>query len=298
MTLGPMNRSVAFLACETTLPGMPNRRSDAYEFDRQFGALREAFAARDVVLLAKDWAEPAKAFAAFDAVVIGTPWNYQDHQARFLAQLEAIEAQGTMLLNPAELVAWNVRKTYLRELEEAGVATIPTLWLEVPMARHVESLLADHDGVVIKRQVGAGAAGQRVYRRGEALPDGPLLDRAAMLQPFMPSIQTEGELSLLFIDGTFSHAILKTAREGDYRIQSMFGGREQKVMPSQADIERARSIIDRVPFSTPLYARIDMVRDASGDLRLMEAEMIEPYLYPEQGPSMASMYAEAVLRRL
>lgn len=293
-----MKRSVAFLACETTLPGMPNRRSDAYEFDRQFGVLREAFASHGVTLEAKDWTEAPSQFATFDAVVIGTPWNYQDHQSQFLAQLEAIEAEALPLLNPADLVAWNVRKTYLRELADAGTPTIPTLWVDVPTAAHVEALLSEHEGVVIKRQVGAGAAGQRIFRRGDVVPEGPLLDRAAMVQPFMPSIQTEGELSFIFIDGAFSHAILKTARDGDYRIQSMFGGREKAITPPEGDIVAARSVVDRVPFATPLYARIDMVRDGEGQLCLMEAEMIEPYLYPLEGPTMAGMYAEAVLRRL
>ena len=293
-----MTRRVAFLACETTLPGMPNRRSDAYEFDRQFGALGDAFEVRGTLLVPLDWMASPSAFAEFDAVVIGTPWNYQDDEQRFLAQLRTLEGTGLPVFNSAALVEWNLRKTYLRELEARGTRTIPTRWVEVATAAHVEALMATHEGVVLKRQVGAGALGQRIFRRGEPLPDGPLLDRPAMLQPFMPSIQTEGEVSFIFIDGAFSHAILKTARKGDYRIQSMFGGREQAVTPAEEDVAAARAVLDDVPFALPVYARIDMVRDAEGRLCLMEAEMIEPYLYPREGRGMAAMYAEAVLRRI
>lgn len=294
-----MPTRVAFIACETTLPDMPHRRADAHEFDQQFGALEVAFAAREVELVAVDWKSRPSAFEGMGAAVIGTPWNYQDQSAAFIERLDEIEAS-MPLFNPAALVAWNLRKTYLRELGAAGARTVVTHWEDEPRAEHVRSLwdAANCEAVVVKRQVGAGASDQRLFRRGDTLPEGPLIEHPAMLQPFMPAIQSEGEYSLIFIDGQFCHALLKTARAGDYRIQSIYGGAEASVAPSPADIRVAREVLDCVPFEMPLYARIDMVRDAEGRLCLMEAEMIEPYLYPLQGPAMAALYAEALLRRL
>jgi hypothetical protein len=119
-----------------------------------------------------------------------------------------------------------------------------------------------------------------------------------MIQPFLPAIVEEGEISLIFIDGTFSHALRKRAAEGDYRIQSLFGGREEDFTPSAAELAQAAAALAACPFPAPLYARIDMVRLPSGELAMMEAELIEPYLYPDQGPDLGERLADGVARRL
>jgi len=108
----------------------------------------------------------------------------------------------------------------------------------------------------------------------------------------------EGEFTFVFIDGAFSHGVLKQAAEGDYRIQSLYGGRESVYVPSDDDLASARAVIAALPFPDPLYARIDMARLSSGELAVMEAELIEPYLYPEQGPELGEKLAKAVLARL
>ncbi|MEP2550781.1 MAG: hypothetical protein ABJH26_05745, partial [Marinomonas sp.] len=154
------------------------------------------------------------------------------------------------------------------------------------------------DSVVVKRQVGAGAMGQHRFSRNSMPHAGWSLGHAAMIQPFLPQIASEGELSLIFIDGEFSHALLKRAAKGEYRIQSLYGGYEEAVTPDAKDIKAARGILALLPFAPPLYARIDMVRSDAGKLLLMEAEMIEPYLYPEQGPNLGANLAAAITRRV
>lgn len=119
-----------------------------------------------------------------------------------------------------------------------------------------------------------------------------------MIQPFQPAIQSEGEYSFIFIDGEFSHCTLKQAAGGDYRIQSLYGGTEQKIDPPTEDKESAARIIGLLPLPTPLYARIDMVRGEDNNLLLMEAELIEPYLYPEQGPELGPRMAAGIEKRL
>ena len=108
----------------------------------------------------------------------------------------------------------------------------------------------------------------------------------------------EGEFTFVFIGGEFSHGVLKQAAAGDYRIQSLYGGKESVFSPSAADLASALAVISALPFTDPLYARIDMARLPSGDLAVMEAELIEPYLYPEQGPDLGKRLAEAVRVRL
>jgi hypothetical protein len=154
------------------------------------------------------------------------------------------------------------------------------------------------DRLVVKRQIGAGAEGQELFARGELPGPDWCYGHAAMLQPFLATIQDAGEVSLIFIDGAFSHALRKTAAPGEYRIQSLYGGSEQDYAPSEDEIAAAQNVLDALPFDPPLYARIDMVRSERGELLLMEAEMVEPYLYPEQGPQLGERLARAIAARV
>lgn len=291
--------NIGFLTCPGTHPGSPNRRLDATEHDRQVDALRPALAQRGHALVEIDWRAPLEAFAQLPLILIGTPWDYQDDEAAFLTRLDALEADGHLLCNSAALVRWNARKTYLRDLAERGAATIPTVWLDradaADVARAMDGFACDT--LVAKRQVGAGAEGQSIHRR-ESLDLGWKMDPPMMLQPFLQQIQSEGEYSFVFIDGEFSHALVKRPAQGDYRVQSLYGGNEQPLDPAATDLAAAKAIVDAIPHDVPLYARIDMVRGTDGCLLVMEAEMIEPYLYPEQGPKLGEMMAEAIERRL
>ena len=118
-----------------------------------------------------------------------------------------------------------------------------------------------------------------------------------MAQGFLPTIQTEGEYSFIFIDGEFCHCLIKRAAAGDYRIQSLYGGKEEAVTPSADDLAAAKAIIS-VLDEPPLYGRVDMIRGKDGGLLLMELELIEPYLYPIEGPELGERMAAAAQRRL
>lgn len=233
-------------------------------------------------------------------VLLGSSWDYQDHPQEFLARIDTLAARGIAVHNPPEVVRWNLDKGYLRELAARGVSTIPTLWRDDLDRADVSAAMDELgcDGVVVKRQVGAGGMGQFRFAR-ETLPDdGWQMGRPCMVQPFLASVPEEGEFTFLFIDGDFSHAVLKRAAEGEYRIQSLYGGSEHDFTPSVADRATARAVVGALPFAPPLYCRIDMARLPSGELAVMEAEMIEPYLYPEQGPELGPRVAQAILQRL
>jgi glutathione synthase/RimK-type ligase-like ATP-grasp enzyme len=290
--------TTGFLACATTLPGSPMRREDAFEHDLMVGAIEPALRAAGLSMRVIDWEEPIGAFAGLDLVMLGTAWNYQDRAGDFLARLDELEARGIAVCNPAPMVRWNISKTYLRDLSGRGAKTIPTLWLDRVTAQDAEGAFDrfDCDKLVVKRQVGAGAEGQELLARG-AIPAGWSFERAAMVQPFLPAIVEEGELSFVFIDGELSHTLRKRAADGDYRIQSLYGGRESRHEPAEDEVRAARTILEALPFDTPLYARIDMLRGDEG-LLLMEAELIEPYLYPEQGPDLGERIARAIAKRL
>jgi glutathione synthase/RimK-type ligase-like ATP-grasp enzyme len=290
---------IGFLTCPGTHPGSPTRREDAYEHDIQVEALRPAMAKWGQDLVEIDWRSPVETFADLPLILVGTPWDYQHSEVAFLDKLDALEAAGHQVCNAPQLVRWNSRKTYLRDLAERGAATIPTIWVEratmQDIARAFDGL--GSDTIVAKQQVGAGADGQSIHRKGSLDPDWKV-DQPMMLQPFLPQIQSDGEYSFLFIDGQFSHALVKRPTQGDYRVQSLYGGSEHPLDPEPADLAAAQAIIDAIPHEVPLYARVDMVRSETGKLLVMEAEMIEPYLYPEQGPNLGTMMAAAIARRL
>lgn len=295
MTDKPAHMKIAYLASPVTLPGSPQRRSDAFEHDYMMDALRPAFAARGMSITDVSWRDETIDWSTFDAAIVGTTWDYWDHQEKFVATLKQIDSQ-TRLYNSADIIRWNSHKGYLRELEAKGARLIPTLWLEhaTTSAAEVAFETLGSDDLVFKRQVGAGADGQHRLKAGDIIPDMP---HPMMVQPFMPMIQTEGEFSFIFIDGELSHALIKRAKAGDYRIQSSYGGYEEAFQPNADDILAAKGILDALN-EIPLYARVDMIRADDSSLLLMELELIEPYLYPEQGPELGSRIAAAVAKSL
>lgn len=286
---------IAYLASKVTLPGSPTRRSDAFEHDYMMDALRAPFAEKGMDIIDVDWADPTQNWADYGAAIIGTTWDYWDHADQFLATLDTIETQ-TQLHNPAALVRWNAHKRYLEDLQQKGARLIPTLWIDRVDQAAFDAAFAElgSDDLVFKRQVGAGAAGQYRLSPGDTLPDMP---HPMMVQPFLDRIQTEGEYSFIFIGGAFCHALLKQAKAGDYRIQSSYGGFETPVSPTPEDLADAQAVLNTLD-EMPLYARVDMLRDADGRLLLMELELIEPYLYPVEGPNLGPMMADALAEKL
>ncbi len=292
--------TIAFLACATTLPGSGCRREDAYEHDLMVAALEPELEARNCTMKIIDWEAELSAFEGVDLALLGTSWNYQDKSEAFLEKLQQFENAGIICCNSAQIAHWNSRKTYLRELGDCGAPTVPTLWVDKPGADDVAAAFAHFrcDKLVVKRQVGAGALGQELLDRASPPPPDWRFQRTAMLQPFLPAIESEGELSFIFIDGELSHALRKIPAKDDYRIQSLYGGREREYTPDSSELTSARQILDALPFDAPLYARIDMVRGPSNRLLVMEAELVEPYLYPEQGPQLGALLAEAIIKRV
>ncbi|MCK6506125.1 hypothetical protein L6R53_22560 [Myxococcota bacterium] len=303
--------ALAYLTSSDMVPGAPDARDDLFELEHQWAALAPACAARDLHLRLWVWDDPALAEAVdrgeIDAVVLGTPWDYAPRVEAFLATLDALAA-AVPVLNPPPLVRWNARKTYLRDLEARGVASVPTAWVERVDEDSVAAAFAALSAaeLVAKPVVGANAVRQVRLRRGAPLP--PADQRppgAALIQPFLPAVQDEGELSFVFCGGELSHALRKVPRRGDYRVQASYGGAEVAHAASPAEVEGARAVLaaaaDAVGSTAPpLYARVDQVRGPGGRLLLMELEVIEPYLYPLQGPDLGPRFAaalEGALRR-
>jgi len=293
---------IALLIAANLASEAPDRRSDAHLFDVQLEILRRGFALHGLTLTPVRWTDPGVDWTRFGAVLANTAWDYQDRHEEFLAALDRIAGLGVPVLNDPATVRWNIRKTYLREIADKGVAVIPTLWPEAPTLADIAEAMRvfGAEDVVLKRQVGGGARAQVRYTRADlAAADmaTSIMDRPGMIQPFVSAIASEGEFSFLFVDGAFSHVVLKRPRSGDYRIQEAYGGKSMAVEATGADRAAAQAVLDVLDV-TPLYARVDMVRGDDGGLMLMELEVLEPYLFPEDGPQIGEMLGGALAGRL
>lgn len=222
-------------------------------------------------------------------------WGYHTQVDRWLAMLRDWPA-GSRLLNPPDLLLWNTRKTYLAELAAKGIAIVPSLFCDADSAAITAAF--DHFGaqlLVIKPQISAGSyQTQRISR--ELTPDflPPEFLANAIIQPFVASVGDEGELSIFFIGGTFSHAARKVAQQGEFRVQPQFGGVFTPLVPGVEIMTVAQSVIAALP-TAPLYARVDLLRLADGSLALIELEAIEPDLYPGIDPAVPARLAAAVV---
>ena len=233
--------------------------------------------------------------ANVDGVLANLAWGYHFRLSDWESMLTRW-GQAPPLLNAPSVLLWNTRKTYLLELDRAGVPIIPT---ETPVLSDASALAAaferfEVDEVVIKPLVSAGSHDTIRLRLGEPVPP-PAKDR--MIQPFLPTVTSEGELSLFFFDGEFSHGVAKVAAEGDFRVQPQFGGRFTPCQPEREALNLAHKVLAAAPQDLA-YARIDMLRDMEGCLVLMELEAIEPDLYFEHAPDAGEAFGRAILRKL
>jgi len=250
------------------------------------------------------WSDAQVDWGAFDAVVVRSPWDYFERTGEFRAWLDARIASGGLLCNSADILDWNYDKKYLTDVERAGVPLVPTICIERGDTLADIAALArarGWDDIVVKPTISGG--GYRTYRFGvaelerrRADIEQTLEDRGVLVQPFLPEIQSGGELSMLFFDGVFSHAVCKRPKDGDYRVQFQYGGTTNSVEVSDALIAQGRVCVGATP-SLPVYARVDgVVRD--GQFLLMELEVFEPLMFLAREAAAPLRFARAIAGRL
>jgi hypothetical protein len=252
-------------------------------------------------LLGKDlsfrsWTDPGD-LSGFDLILPLLAWGYQRDCPRWFALLDQLDQ--LPVSNPAKLLRWNSDKAYLIELAEAGVATVPTLLREYLNETALESAreIFGTTRLVVKPPISGGADGTFLIGPSDPLP-AEAVGQRMLIQPFLPAISDEGEFSLFYLGGRYSHAISKHPAEGDFRVQEQFGGEERGVgapADAKALAEAALAATQKLLACDPLtYARIDMVRDGEGTFRLMELELIEPSLFLMHASDGGAMFAAVV----
>jgi len=277
-----------------TDPGMPELQPDDL-------GLPAAFAARGMPTEVLPWGAPFPAERC-GAALVRTPWEYFLDPGAFLGWVEALPVP---VLNPAEVLRWNHDKRYLIELADAGAARIPATALLTPSeVGDAASPLLARIGArrgVLKPTVSGGAWRTAVLIEGEGVPLGPE-ERSGgdfLVQAFVDELPERGEWSLTYLGGAFSHAVLKRARPGDFRVQEEHGGSVEAAEPAPALLAEAERVLAAVPGPSPLtYARVDLVEASAGRPYLMELELIEPELFLRAREGAVEALVDAVLEGL
>lgn len=239
----------------------------------------------------------------FDVVLIRTPWDYQEDATRFLQVLADIEASSAILENNIDIVRWNINKKYLQELQQKQVTIVPTIWQETFNYEEVAGYFTEFktDQIVIKPCVSANADNTFWLTKDNVETFKEQLELAFaegdfMAQPFMESVIKEGEYSCFYFDGIYSHSILKTPRENDFRVQEEHGGRLLNVEPEAKLKAQAEHAVKQLS-TIPMYARVDFVRYGK-EFAMMEAELIEPSLYFNMDDNSAPLFAKVFAERM
>jgi len=245
------------------------------------------------------WRQTGTPWCDFDAVIVRSTWDYGHDMSAFLDTLEQIDDE-TRLGNPLDIIHWNFEKTYLVDLESKGVGIVPTIWPDSVHADTFSRCFSElgTDQLVIKPVIGANGddafrviAGEAPQRLEEIC--NRFAAQRGLIQTFMPNILTEGEYSLCYFNGAFSHAILKTPKGSEFRSQEEHGGEFRRVTPESKLLMRGQKALAALPV-TPLYARIDFVRNDLDDFLVMEFELIEPSLYLRTAADAPGRFARAI----
>jgi O-ureido-D-serine cyclo-ligase len=255
-----------------------------------------------------EWDDPKVDWGAFDVALLRSAWDYCERIGEFLAWVERA-SQVTHVLNPLPLVRWNTDKHYLAELAAGGAAVVPSTFIEPgdDPAAALKRFLDTHAQaeLVVKPAVGAGSRDTQRHLRGEVAAAVAhakrLLDakRSVLVQPYLARVDEDGETALMFFEGQFSHAIRKgpLLPRGAAATSGLFA--PETITPREPDkdeLRLAQKVMSVVPFGTPLYARVDLIRDDSGVPCVLELEMAEPSLFFVHAAESAERFVAAVQR--
>lgn len=239
----------------------------------------------------------------FDTIIMRSCWEYHLRPQLFSNWIEMAAQKNLPLWNPPRVIDWNMDKVHLKGLGLAGVAVSPAVWLEKGAAVDLEAVLREHHWTqaVIKPTISMTAFQTWITTPAQAVRDQAAVEEilkrsGVMIQKFVEEVRTCGEWSFIFFWKTYSHAVLKRAKEGDFRVQDDFGGYLEEAAPSPSLIDQAQEIVDSVA-EPLLYARVDGI-DVDGTLVLMELELIDPVLFLSEAPHAPQRFADAIMQTL
>ena len=267
------------------------------------GLLKESLESLDLKVARTNWDDPSFDWKNTRFAIFRTTWDYADRYAEFSRWLEKVSTQ-TQLINPKDIIYWNLDKFYLKDMQNQGVPIPPTIFIESGDQRSLDMICKESNWseYILKPAVAGGA--RHTYRFDESgIHDHESIYRELineermLLQEFQVNVLDRGEVSLMVFGGEYSHSVLKKAKSGDFRVQDDFGGTLHNFTPSEEDIELAEKAIS-VCSPQPIYARVDIMWDNNGDPCIGELELIEPELWFRRNSASAMKCAEAIQTHL
>lgn len=263
----------------------------------------DAFMEKGLTVQIKSWDDPAYNWSQTRAVVFRSIWDYFERFEEFAAWLKKVKTK-TQLINSYELVQWNIDKHYLADLEKEGINIVPTAYVDKGAYKSI-AVVCKQGGwsdVVIKPAIAGGAFHTHKVLESERdnfeeLFKNLVSERDMLIQPFIKSISTRGEASLMVFNGEYTHAILKKAKSGDYRVQDDWGGTVHPYDPSEEEIAFAKACFKACP-TLPAYGRADILWDEDQTILLGELEIIEPELWVRKAPESALGFAQGIAAKL
>ena len=251
------------------------------------------------------WDDPNFDWSSAQLVLVRTPWDYFDRYNEFLSWFKSASSK-TRFINSKELIEWNIDKHYLLDLNKSGIHIPNTLFLkagaQTTLKEYIEKAKDENgfvgDEFVLKPCIGGGAWHTYKFHstdcnKYEGLFNELIAHQSMMLQEFQHNIVTHGEISIMVIDGIFTHAVLKLAKPGEYRVQDDYGGSVQAYRPNSEEIKFAEAVVGACT-ELPMYARVDIFEDNGGQLALAELEIFEPELWFRLQPNAAYLLAKRI----
>ena len=276
----------------------------ARNLDEDLPPLESALRNAGAEVVVAEWDRPYD-WSRFDIALLRSTWDYPQRLAEFFDWAAQVSTK-TKLLNPLQVVKWSSDKHYLSELVRKGVPTVLTKFIEPgenPVAR-----IGEFSGeFVVKPAIGAGSRDAQRFgpeEKGDAAEHAQRMlseKRSVMVQPYLSRVDEYGETALIYFEGQFSHAIRKgpllKRKEGP--TQDLFAKESITArVPDAAELRVGARAMQALPFETPLYARVDLIRDEKGEPVVLELELIEPSLFFPFAGGSAERFAAAVIRRV
>ena len=292
-----MHQSIAFLSTDDL--------EDYFVWDN---LLIQPFSQHGVHVDVISWHAIDIDWSQYDAVIVRSTWDYQEHADAFIDKLIEITKHDTVLINPLSLMQWNISKRYLQILQTQGITIIPSVFFDSVAISDIYAQFAyfDTQEIIIKPLISANSDNTfRLDHTNLMAQAGPLSNifstTPCVIQPFLDSVINEGEYSLFYFNGEYSHTIRKVPKPGDFRVQEEHGGELITVIPDERQLSAAAKVLAALPEKS-LYARVDLIRNPRAQKddiwQLMEVELIEPSLYFNMDEASPERFVQATLNYL
>lgn len=260
----------------------------------------KALRQRQIMVTPAVWNDATINWTSFDGVVIRSCWDYHRYAGAFRLWLSHLAEESVRVYNPVAQLAWNMDKGYLREFASVGIAIPPTLWLTGTDSPSLQAVVeqTNWSAIVMKPAVSGGAYQTYAFDRADVAQFEPISQAlrqqtTVLIQPLLPQVLADGEWSLLFFNGCYSHAVLKRAAPAEFRVQTQWGGTVQAGTPPANFIAQAKAVLAQVT-PVPLYARVDGV-GINGQFVLMELELIEPVLFLSHSDGAVERFTNQIM---